>query len=344
MPKDQVKMSDIARELGISTVAVSKALSGQKGVSDELRARVHALAEEMGYQSPSQRRAERSRTGFTVGILIPQRYLDSSETFYWKLYQETAAAVLARGCFVMLEILSEEDAQKRVFPRMTEENKADGVIILGKPPFGYAHALRAHWPRPTVFLDFYASDIASDAVISNSYYGTYALTRYLLERGHRDIGFVGTVTATDSIMDRYMGYRKALVESGIAPRDDWRVEDRDPVSGDAVEVMRLPAEMPTAFVCNCDMMARVLIHRLEEAGYRVPEDVSVVGFDDYLSGASSAGVGITTYSADMPEMARVAVKAIVRHLSGDNYRPGMRVTGGRLIERESVCDLRPLAE
>lgn len=343
MAQSHVKMADIARELGVSTVAVSKALSGQKGVSEELRARVQLLAEELGYQSPSQRRAEREKTGFNIGVLIPSRYLDDGETFYWALYRQIAAQAQQRGCFVLFEIIDEEAARSGAMPRLLREKRVDGLIILGKPPFGYARKVKDAWQQPLVYLDFYETDVSADSVISNSFFGMYAMTRYLLERGHREIGFVGTLQATDSINDRYLGYCKALMESGILLRGDWVVDDRDAENGVRIDI-RLPEPLPTAFVCNNDVAARLLIDRLRSAGLRVPEDVSVTGFDDFEGAAAKEGVGLTTYSVNMPEMAANAVKMLVRRLNSEPYHAGMRITDGRLVERDSVRDLREGAE
>ena len=332
-----VKMADIARELGVSTVAVSKALAGQKGVSEELRARVRRLADDMGYLSPAVRRKSRQGEGYNIGVLIPERYLDYNETFYWKLYQEVTARAMQKECFTLLEMLRETDAASGRFPKLVTENKVDALIIIGKPPHGYARKIRDEWPHPVVFLDFYDSDISADSVISNGFYGTYLMTRYLIDRGHRDIGFVGTLLATDSITDRYLGFVKAMLEHGLPVRPEWQINDRDPESGNTLP-MTFSEKMPTAYVCNCDFMAGALIGRLKEKGLRVPEDVSVVGFDNYLF-TGLCDIGITTYAVDIREMARCAVRTVQKKLSGEPYRTGMQITDGYLVERQSVRTL-----
>ena len=211
--KNNVRMADIAKELHISTVAVSKALNNQKGVSEELRQQVKELAKSMGYHSPAQLRRMQGKTGYNIGVLIPTQYLGSNDAFYWKLYQEVTARAMKKDCFVLLELLSNEDAQAKHLPKLITEDKADGLIIIGKPPFDYAKALKNAWHKPIVYLDFYDSDISADSVISNGFYGTFLLTQHLIERGHKDIGFVGTLLATDSITDRYLGYTKAMLDT-----------------------------------------------------------------------------------------------------------------------------------
>ena len=142
MAKANVKMADIAQALGVSTVAVSKALAGQKGVSEELRERIKKTAEEMGYRSPKVLRQVKYKSGFNIGVLICERYVGTSEAFYWKLYQEVTARAMKKDCFVLLELLSKDDAQAHRLPKLVTEDKADGLIIIGKPPFDYAKVLK----------------------------------------------------------------------------------------------------------------------------------------------------------------------------------------------------------
>lgn len=335
--KNNVCMSDLAEKLGISTVAVSKALNNQKGVSEELRARVKALAEELGYHSPAQLRRMQGKAGYNIGVLIPTQYLGGSDAFYWKLYQEVTARSMKKDCFVLLELLTNEDAQAQHLPKLITENKADGLIIIGKPPFNYAHCLKAAWNKPIIYLDFYDSDIAADSVLSNSFYGTFLLTQHLIEMGHKDIGFVGTLLATDSITDRYLGYTKAMLEHRLPIEPQWILPDRDEKTGEELPIT-LPEHMPTAFLCNCDRTASMLIRQLEKEGYRVPEDVSVVGFDDYLS-AGLINIGLTTYAVDLHEMAHLAVRGILRRINGETWKKGMHITDGVLTLRDSVRNL-----
>ncbi len=194
--------------------------------------------------------------------------------------------------------------------------------------------MKEHYATPTVYLDFYDPYIKEDCVISNSFYGTYALTNYLFEMGHTNIGFVGTVLATKSITDRYLGYMKSLMEHGKSIREDWVLDDRDSDRHNFQKFL-IPEEMPTAFVCNCDIIASWIIRELEKAGYRVPEDVSIVGFDDFLY-PGLCNVPMTTYAVNMPEMAERSIKLLVTKVTGGETSKGMHLVEGRFIERKSV--------
>lgn len=334
MAKANVKMADIAQALGVSTVAVSKALSGQKGVSEELRERIKKTAEEMGYRSPKVLRQVKYKSGFNIGVLICERYVGTSEAFYWKLYQELTAQAMKRECFVLLELLSEQDMRQMHMPKLVTENKADGLIIIGKPAGRYATTLRNSWSRPVLYLDFYEDDLSADAVISNGFFGMYALTNYLWECGHRKIGYIGTLGATDSIADRYFGYCKSMMVHGLTVNPAWVLDDRDLQTGLDIPIA-FPEDGPTAYVCNCDYEAGRAIRELNARGIRVPEDVSIVGFDDYMY-PGLCDKGITTYSANVQEMTGIAMRMMIARLSGEPGRTGLQVTVGRLVIRDTV--------
>ena len=179
-----------------------------------------------------------------------------------------------------------------------------------------------------------------DSVISASFNGMYRMTDYLIKNGHTRIAFVGSLMFTESITDRYFGYCKALMESGIEVRQDWIIKDRDYNDGiiGLDYKLQLPREMPTAFVCNNDVTAYSLIRQLEEHGYHVPEDISVVGYDDYLY-AEYGDSRITTYLVDMGEMSRIALSCIIKRIENIAMNASVHIVNGRIIERTTVRKL-----
>ncbi len=332
-----VKLADIAERLNVSTVTVSKALSDQKGVSEEMRQKIKKLADELGYVPPSAGRKLKEQKSYNIGVVIAEQFLDKYDSFYWQMYQMVTTKAVSKGCFTMLEVISSQDAEELNMPKLIQEEKVDGIIVIGRMSEEYLDVLNEKSKIPIVYLDFYHERKDCDAVISDSFYGMYRLVNYLFEMGHEKIAYVGTLLATGSITDRYFGYAKSLMEHGHKVREEWVIDDRSLETGkiDADNLLQLPAEMPTAFACNCDLTASEVIKKLKAAGYRVPEDISVVGYDNYLYPGLS-DVAITTYEVDMKEMARRAIHTIVRKISGDNYRKGVFVVEGHPVYKESV--------
>ena len=335
-----VKLADIAEMVGVSTVTVSKALSGQKGVSEEVRGKIRSIAEELGYQQPAVARKSQNRKSFNIGILISERFLVKYESFYWQMYQSVATRTTAKECFTMLEVIGKAEEENRKMPKLVQERKVDGIIVIGKMMDAYLQQLNTEAGIPVIYLDYYNGREASDSVISNSYYGTYELTYYLYRMGHRKIAYVGTLLATESITDRYFGYQKALLELGLEQKKEWVLDDRHIETGeiDTVNMLQIPNDMPTAFVCNCDLTASFLIRKLKDNGYRVPEDISVVGFDNYLYPGLS-DIQITTYEVDLEEMAKKTVHNMISKISNDNYKPGIHIVEGHLVLKESVAQI-----
>ena len=331
-----VKLADIAGRLGVSNVTVSKALSGQKGVSEEMREKIIRLADELGYRQPSAQRREAAGGSYNIGVLISERYLDKYDSFYRLIYQQVATEAVRQECFTMMEPVEHKAEDQPELPRMVQEQRVDGLLVIGRLAEGYLSLLTGRSGLPVVYLDFCDERQDTDAVISDSYYGAYRLTNYLYEMGHRKIAFVGTLRASGSINDRYFGYAKSLMEHGLMTRGDWIIGDRDETGQiDAERFFLLPEDMPTAFFCNCDLTASYLIRKLSAAGSRVPGDISVAGYDHFLY-PGLCDVPLTTYEVDTKEMARRGVRMITKKIAGKDYRRGISIVEGHMVIKDSV--------
>lgn len=332
-----VTLSDIGKKLNVSTVTVSKALSGQKGVSDELRAEIVNLADKMGYVRKVSNLEEEGRKSYNIGVIVAERYLKESQSFYWKIYQEISQRAMGKNCFTILEVVTLEAEKECHKPILLEEKKVDGVVVIGTFRYQYIDRLTSVPSVPAVFLDTTVGAEDGDFVVSNNLLGGYLMTNYLFEMGHRKIGFVGTRLATPSIDDRFLGYYKSLMEHGVSLDETWVVDDREREFGfvDYQSKFVLPENMPTAFFCNCDLTAGYMIRKLEEAGFRVPEDVSVAGYDNYAN-EQLTRIGITTYEINTKEMAKRALHILINKMNNSLYSTGVFMISGRFVERDSV--------
>ncbi len=378
----KVTLVDIAERAGVSNVAVHKALTDKPGVSDEMRRRIKALAEEMGYRSPSDHRSPKGHGGSSnygkkgegapmtgnIGVIIPEQYYGCSVSYYGQLYENVVKALCKKDYYGILELLAKEDELAGNTPRMLRDHKVDGLIFLGQMQEQYIKEVLARSDVPVIFLDTYHPELMIDTVISDGFYGTYMLTEYLIRTGHKRIGFVGSADATSSISDRYWGYRMALRKGGIHYRDHWEIPDRDEngrvydriisedtigsVSGadrkvtDSADTDSVGAGGAAAndgeldaLVCNCDYIANIVIENLEAMGKRVPEDLSVTGFDDFQQ-SGREGREIDTYIVDMEYMAYQCVRTLLRKIRGKKYTKGIQVITGEMVCKKTVKDRR----
>ena len=331
MPKKQITLSDIAKACGTSSVTVSKALAGKRGVSDKLREEIFAQAERLGYTPVKQ-----AESGI-IGILIPEKFINPNGSFYWALYNNLVQRLKKQGISCIQENITTEEEARLEMPKFLSGTKVNGVISLGQMSEEYVSELRKN-SRSLVLLDYYIAEADCDCIITNGFLGGYRLTRYLISEGHRDIGFVGTRLATSSIFDRYMGYMKAMLEYGIPVRDEWIIEDRT-TDNALFEHISFPAELPSALVCNCDETAYKVIRDLRLLGKTVPGDVSVVGYDNYLI-SEICEPPITTINVDAGELAELAVTAILERINRPELPTRIQVLDGKLVIKSSVRSLR----
>lgn len=325
-------MKDIADKLGVSSVTVSKALNDKEGVSEGLKLKIKKVAGEMGYRFNSAAKSIKDGLSYNIGIMIPQRFTGMNESFYLQVYQQIAIHLDHYGYFGIMNILSDEDEQQLNFPRIYNENRVDGMIVLGQISKKYIDIVQ-HMDLPKIFLDFYDEHADIDSIISDNFYGAYEITNYLIQSGHRDIAYVGNIYSTSSIQDRFLGYYKSLLEHGLVFEDRLLLKDRDE-SGKYIE-FEYPEKMPTAFVCNCDQVAYNLCEDLAAKGYRVPEDCSVVGFDNDIY-ATLTSPPLTTVEVDIEQMAKTAVKIMMDKVAHPHRKNGRILVPGKIIYRDSV--------
>lgn len=337
-----VKLKDIGDKLGVSAVTVSKALSGQKGVSEEMREKIVKTAEEMGYRSLSDTRSGGKRKTHNVGVIIAEHFFDKTQSFYWTMYQELAMRAVQKDCFTMLEVVSSENEMNLKTPRLLEGSNVDGLIVIGLFSDEFMELIEKKARIPYIYLDFYTKDQECDSVVTDNFYGMYRMVDYLFSMGHRKIAYVGTLFRTSSVTDRYFGYCKAMMEHGEEIRKEYVLADQyvDMEHPERWDELRFTKEtMPTAFACNCDMTAEFIRIKLEEKGYRVPEDVSIVGFDNYVLPAGGSRE-YTTYEVDMKEMVRRAIHNLIYKMDGQDYKRGCNVIEGKMIIRDTVRKLK----
>ena len=333
--KKSITMKDIAEELKVSVVTVSKALGNKGNVSEELRGRIVKLADEMGYRLNTLAKSMKDGFSYNIGIMVSERFVGKPQSFYPFFYQHISKMLEEYNYYGILQVLSIQDEEQFILPRAYYEKKVDGLIVLGQISVEYAQLLKQS-EVPIVLLDFYDERIDIDSVVSDNFFGSYELTSYLVKMGHRNIAFIGDIYATSSIQDRFLGYYKALLENRIKLRDEYIINDRDR-DGRFIDIS-FPKVMPTAFVCNNDELAYNTINKLKEMGFNVPEDYSVVGFDNSVHSTISSPQ-ITTMGVDVEEMAKTANKFIMNKVKKENKRYGRVTIKEKILYRDSVKNL-----
>ena len=323
-------MKDIADELDITVMSVSKALSGKDGVSEDLRTKILAKAEELGYKkSPNSSNGDGS--SHNIGILIAERSLNANAT-YMSLQQPLIANLTQLNYYGITEIISDETEHLLILPKILKENKVSAFIILGQMSKEYVQILK-NTGKPFLFLAHIYDDINEGGIITDNLYAGFTLANYLLDQGHKSVGFIGNINFAEIVMDRFLGIAKAILHRGLDLRKEFIIPDVNDF-GEEISLI-LPDEMPDSFICNDCRTAYKLIHTLEGLEYSIPKDISIAAFDDGIF----ADIGIpklTTYSVNYNSMTQLAAESIALKLENPNYHIGKKVVHGNVIVRDSV--------
>lgn len=328
----KVTMQMIAQRAGVSVVTVSNVLSGKKGASDQVRNLIFALAEETGYRRSAPKAKDDGQT-FRLGVLIAERYVKEYPSLYMYIYKEIAQEASKRGCITILDVIDEACERIADPAYIFPDAEIDGLLIIGEMSSLFVDLVMENSKVPVVGVDFYDVDKDMDFIIADSFRGMQKVTERLIECGHKDIVFLGTPGATNSIMDRYMGYCKALLLNHIDHTS--LICDRGVGEYGSVIEFDLPSELPTAFVCNCERSTALLIEKLREKGVRIPEDVSIVAFDRFLAEYPD-GLKVTTYEIDENLLARISVNSLLKKIKGNSKRFGIRMVDGIIKEGNTV--------
>lgn len=328
-------MEDIARIHNVSKVTVSKALNDKPGVSDELREKIKATAKKKGYRLNSAARSLKTKRAYNIGILIAERFIKDPASYYFGVWGQLTTKLTALGYSAIMETLIYENEKNLVLPMMYTERKVDGLIILGQLKQQYLDIFE-RFDIPVVYFDFYVKDSKIDSVVIDNFYCGYQITNLLIKKGHSEIGFVGNIYSTSSIQDRFLGYYRSLLEHKISLNYDYIVSDRNE-EGQLIE-LKLLDKMPTAFICNNDQVAYYFINMLKEHNIRVPEDCSIVAFDNTIF-STIATPAITTVDTHVEELVDVVSKVIIKKITVPNKTYNRILVKGSIIERNSVKTL-----
>lgn len=328
----------VAERAGVSVSTVSRALRSIPGVSTATRKRVQDAAKELGYSaSPAASRLATGRT-MTVGIVVPVL----AKWYFGKVIGEATQTLREAGFDVLLFELATREQRKRFFGGAHLHGRTDGVIMALQPSEEELESLTAQG-QAVALLGSEAPGIGSVSV--DNVGAGRAAVRHLLNLGHERIAFIGIRDEEDSNLggvpplQRLMGYREALAETGL-PRDGALEQfDENSVAGGAAAMARLlvAEQAPTAVFVASDEMAFGVLKVLRKAGLDVPRDFSVLGFDNH---ELCDVVGLTTMDHEVPEQGQDAARILLDILQGG--APATLARPARLVVRDTTAPPRAL--
>lgn len=342
MAGQRVTMKDVAKAAGVTTAAVSYAISGKRPISDETRKRVEQAIKELGYAPNMAARTLSSarRDSRLIGVVVPQTEGGGRLMFQNQFYSEILGSIelCARqeGYHVLI---SATDANES-YLMLAKERNLDGIIVIGMYPDEFYQQMKKS-QIPIVLIDSYCNDHYYNNIRIDDAYGSYLATRYLLECGHRDAAFFAGQLKENGVMQkRLAGYRQALEEFGAAYREDYVFEGQIDYKSGVTMAERLARSGSgvTAIVAAADILAIGAIKGLYNSGLLVPEDMSIIGFDD-LEISQYLAPGLTTIRQQISLKGQRAVELLLEHIADPSLSKQEEILPLKLIERGSVKKL-----
>ncbi|MBA2955208.1 substrate-binding domain-containing protein [Nocardioides sp. MAH-18] len=329
----KVTLQSIADRVGVSRMTVSNAFSRPDQLSADLRERILAAADELGYvgPDPAARALARGRTG-SVGLLINGTLSEAFEDAVSAAFLASVSDALStRG--MALTLLPSSADQPFVAAR---DVAVDGVLLYICDPTSPDIAWLERRNLPMVAIDHVGRPGIAEVHVDDRG-GARLAAEHLLTLGHRRIGIVTLETKPESqnypARERMLGWQDALAAAGVDPVVVATAYQPPRAAYDAALSLLDRPDRPTGVVCFSDAFAFATIRAAESLGLRVPQDLSVVGFDDSVLAASSRPP-LTTVHQEVPAKGRAAVEAIAELMDGRQPEPVMLPT--TLVVREST--------
>jgi DNA-binding LacI/PurR family transcriptional regulator len=330
-----VTVRDVARHAGVSTSTVSHVLNRTRFVSDELRDRVVAAMRELHYHPNAAARMLSLKRSNALGLIVS----DIRNPFFASVTRGVEDVAQEHGYTVVLCNSDEDVLKESACLKTLESRQVDGVL-LASAGVADEHVTRlVHAGYPMVLVDRDLPGLGTPAVLLDNEGAAYSAVRHLIERGHKRIGMLSGRGSISTTTERVAGYQRALREAGLELDDRLVISGESTSEGGAAATHALLdlEPPPTAIFSGNNLMSIGALHAIASRSLTVPDDVALVGFDDFPFPWSDAfRPHLTTVAQPTYELGRRAAETLVHMLNGSSTRSAQRtVLQGKLVIRES---------
>lgn len=343
-----MKIEDIARLANVSKSAVSLALNGKPGISEETRNRILRIAREQGYIPRTLKHGQQGATNHhtlrfvacTNSGIVHEQF--NKLPFFKELIHYIEKHTRTNGYSLLYSTVPIDQLESGL-AQLESDHETDGIILLGTNlPEDLIRLISARQQK-LVVIDTCYETLDANFILMNNFMGAYQAARHLIELGHRRIGYVQSISRIYNFNERRRGFLRALEEENLTLSEDdvFTVAPTEiTVQESFIEAVRERRDLPTALFCECDYIAISVIKSLHELGIRVPDDVSIIGFDN-IQEAMVITPELTTIHVEKERIAEVAVKTLIDIIENDDPISMKTWIDTRLISRNSC---RPVGE
>ena len=336
-------LKNIADKAKVSQATVSLALNKKPGVSDATREKILQIAQDLEYGSARKELFASGAKGSIrfLKIATHGHTVNRDHDVFIADYIDGLAHGARLSSF-NIEVASFRGATPEEIFRTLAGSNLSGVVVLGTELSTEQIRAFTRITIPLVFLDTFHDFIDFDFVDMNNRDAVYKIVTHLLENGHTEIGFVRSGVNTHNFELRDEGFHQVVKSLGVSVKESNIITVDSTYQGayqDMIDYLGRRSKLPTALFCTNDVIAYGCIKALREKGYQIPDDVSVVGFDD-LPLSSVMDPPLTTIQVPKKQMGEIAIARITQRIASGGGLPSVKVqVGGELVVRESVRNL-----
>lgn len=331
-------MKDIAKLAGVSTSTVSHVINKSRFVSEEISLRVNNAAQQLNYRPSALARSLKINRTKTIGMLVTT----STNPFFGEVVKGVERSCYQQGYNLILCNTEGDNERMRESINTLLQKRVDGLILMCSSLEGERIDVFEQYPDiPVVVMDWGPMLFTSDKIQDNSLRGGYLAAKYLIESGHQQIGCITGPLVKHQAQMRYEGYKRALNEAGLDFNANWIIEADFECEGgyEAFNKMFAKGPLPSSiFVCN-DMMAMGVINAANEKGIRIPQDLSIIGYDD-IHIAKFMSPSLTTIHQPKYRLGKAAVEALLNRLEKGAIDAQVVQLEPTLVERSTVLNIQ----
>lgn len=333
--KKRLTIREVAHAANVSIGTVSAVINGHSSVTEKTRLRVQQCIADLGYEPNTAARSLKKHRSSSIGLVVP----DLQNPFFASIAEGVHSVARKNDVFMMLGASGNEGEWEEYYAQSLRARRLDGMILVsgtGRPNVGLVNLVDT---GSVIFVDECVPGLDAPFVNAANRRGARQVAHELLRRGHRDIGIIAGPNWLWTGQERLAGYREAIAAAGLDP-DDIPI-----IAGDYTEesgytgtqaLLQTAGHKFTGIVYANDMMAIGGARYLSERGIRIPDDISIVGFDDIAS-ARYVAPALTTVAQPGVAMGEVAAKLLL-HQIGMGDEPEVKSFSTELKIRDSVCE------
>ncbi len=338
-----IKIKEIAKKANVSIATVSMALNNKEGISKKTKDKIMKIVNESGYSATLIKNSDLKNKG-NIQLTIYKKHSKvlADTPFFQALIEGIESKSRHNGYNLIINYISSNSLNIEDVKASLKENEISGMLILATEMEEKDLLYFSNLDIPIMVLDAYFLGIPADYVVINNVSGGYLGTHYLMDCGHTQIGYLKSSYPIKNFNERYEGYLKALNEKKLNVNPDFVVELSPSMEGayeDMIKHLNISQKLPTAFFSDNDLIAFGAMKAFKEKGINIPEDISIVGFDD-MPFCTMIDPPLTTISVNKKTFGKLAVEKLLLSIKNKLDYTSKTTLDVTLIKRNSVKNLK----